>query len=279
MCMDLPLGQELPSRVKLTAWRVLAMTAVRTGLTDIMQLPGNAVLMYHSVGEPYGNPCGTVSPARLQNDLSYVRDRFQIVDLPDVLESGDEPRIAVTFDDGYRNFYTDVLPVLEALEVPATLFVISEFVGEDRQNPRSSGLAAGPDEMLTESQMCELAEHDLVTLGNHTATHPSLPELGADELEAEIVGAQKSLEERYGIDITRFCYPGGKYDSRSRNRVSETHRLGVGVSRGFLEPPVDPVRKATIPRINGARSPSVVRWEVSGLGEAVRQRYRQIAHG
>jgi peptidoglycan/xylan/chitin deacetylase (PgdA/CDA1 family) len=203
-------------------------------------------------------------------------ERFHVVDLPEVLASDDEPRLAVTFDDGYRNFFTEALPVLESLGVPTTLFVVTELVGADRRDPRDVGLSAGPDEMLTDEQMRELADHDLVTLGNHTATHPSLPDLDDERLHREIVDARQSLARRYGVDVTRFCYPGGKYDRRVRQVVGRTHDVGVGVSRGFVEPPVSQWKTTALPRINAARATSVVRWETSGLGESLRQRYRRL---
>lgn len=258
------------------AWRGVAEAAVRTGLADAVSPRGNAVLMYHSVGEPYGNPRGSLSASRLRADLAYLRERYRLVDLPEVLAAGDRPRLAVTFDDGYRNFVTEALPVLESLDVPATLFVVADLVGANRRDPREYGFAADRDRMLSEAQTRAVADHDLVALGNHTATHPSLPDLDGDRLRREVVGAREALERRYGVDVTRFCYPGGKHDRRTRRLVGRTHEVGVGVSRGLIDPPVSADRAAALPRVNGARARSVVRWEVSGLGEAVRRRYRRF---
>ncbi len=262
--------------VKLGAWRVVAEAAVRTELADVVSSQGNAVLMYHSVGEPYGNPRGPLSASRLRDDLTYLRERFHIVDLPEVLESGDAPRLAVTFDDGYRNFFTQALPVLESLDVPATLFVVTDLVGANQHDPREYGFEIDRNRMLSEAQMRAVADHDLVTLGNHTATHPSLPDIDRDSLHREVVGAREALERRYGVDATRFCYPGGKYDPQTRRLVGQTHEIGVGVSRGLIDPPLSAERTATLPRVNGARARSIVRWEVSGLGEAIRRRYHRF---
>ncbi len=45
---------------------------------------------------------------------------------------GDRPRAALTFDDGYRNNLTVVLPLLEELDASAAVFVITGYVGTDR---------------------------------------------------------------------------------------------------------------------------------------------------
>lgn len=87
----------------------------------------DGIVDYHAVGDPGG--FGNVSCERLRRDLRYLTDRYDVVDLPAVLERGDRPRVALTFDDGYQNFYEKVFPVLQALEIPATLFVPVAFVG------------------------------------------------------------------------------------------------------------------------------------------------------
>ncbi len=78
-----------------------------------------------------------VEAASLHAHLSHLGERFQFVDLHDLLRPNRacwplRPSVAVTFDDGYRCCYTDALPVLQRLGVPATVFVVTEFVDTGR---------------------------------------------------------------------------------------------------------------------------------------------------
>lgn len=270
----------LPARtgetVKLSAWRLLAAAATASGATKLGTPPGNAVLMYHSVGGPHGNPRGTFPTARLRADLTALGAMYRIVDLPAVLEPSTRPRLAVTFDDGYRDFATEALPVLEELDVPTTLFVVSSIVSPSGCDPEAISLTAGQDEMLSGEEIRELVDHSLVTIGNHTVSHAALPKLGEEDLHREVVGAKEALERQFGIEVERFCYPGGKVNERSRSLVRHTHDLGVGVKRGLIDPPVDDETTSALPRIDGARSAAEVRWETSKLGETLRRQYSRF---
>lgn len=94
-------------------------------------MPSNArrVLIYHGVTRTGDRRFNTrfVSAARLAADLAMLAavPGLRFVPLEDLFDQPDAagPRVAVTFDDGYRNFLTHALPVLSAAKVPATLYV------------------------------------------------------------------------------------------------------------------------------------------------------------
>jgi peptidoglycan/xylan/chitin deacetylase (PgdA/CDA1 family) len=93
------------------------------------------ILIYHRVAEPATDPWGiAVSPdnfaAHMEVARTYAVPRTQ-GDFADRLDAatGPERSIVVTFDDGYADNLT-ALPILEANEVPATVFVVSGAVGK-----------------------------------------------------------------------------------------------------------------------------------------------------
>jgi peptidoglycan/xylan/chitin deacetylase (PgdA/CDA1 family) len=135
--------------------------------------------------------------------------------------------------------------------------------------------AAANVETMDHADVSALVDDDLVTIGNHTRTHPNLQTLDDDrDLVDEIVGAKRSLEDRFDVEVTRFCYPGGRFDERSVRCVREAHEIAVTVDRGLLrDSTVDPM---LVPRIDGSQARSVVEWELSDLGDGVRQFYNAV---
>ncbi len=101
------------------------------------------VLMYHRI-LPSGNdqpffvqPGMFVSTASFERQVAFLKDRFRVVfleELVDKILNGVEisEHCAITFDDGWRDNYTDAFPVLEKYGVPATIFLTTGFVGTDR---------------------------------------------------------------------------------------------------------------------------------------------------
>ncbi len=106
--------------------------------------------------------------------------------------------IVLTFDDGYRDFYTDVYPILKKYHVKATAFVISGFVGY-------------PNNMFA-WQIKQLAREGLVEIGAHTVDHAWLKGMQQKELVYEINQSKKTLEYVTGKRIVSFAYPYGVFD-------------------------------------------------------------------
>lgn len=239
----------------LSMWRCVAFVGHHAGVDRLCDDVTNRVLRYHSIGGGYYDD---ISPGYFREQLDYLTNAFEVVDLPAILEPGDRKRVAITFDDGYRDFYTNVLPILREYDTPATVFVPVRAV----EVPEFSHTEQFDCEYMGLPQLRELVASDLVTVGNHTVTHPRLRGLSEDTLETEIAGAKARLEDLLGTDVDRFCYPFSGFDDRATALVRETHEIGVA-SRGRVEgvtPETDP---ATVPRINGPNPLYELRWDLS----------------
>jgi peptidoglycan/xylan/chitin deacetylase (PgdA/CDA1 family) len=249
------------------AWRGLARFDAAVGVSRFFPDSSNVVLRYHSVG---GSGYGDVSPARLREDLAFLTDRYDVMDVPAVVEgAGDRTKqVAITFDDGFETFYSEVVPVLEEFAVPATVFVIADAVTQPgfRHDPPEA-----VDSYMKASQLRDLVDHQYVTVGNHTASHPRLSTVPDREtLTAEIVGARRRLGELLETDVTRFSYPYGDYDERSRAVVRDSHDYAVTVDGGHVSAHADP---HLLPREDGALAPELVRWRVTGLAGTLRRTF------
>lgn len=96
------------------------------------------VLMYHRIAEPGSDPWDmAVSPDNFAAHLDVLKRYgacLPLADFAERLSSSDRPRrmIAITFDDGYCDNNLAAAPILEAHDVPATIFVVSGTVGAGR---------------------------------------------------------------------------------------------------------------------------------------------------
>lgn len=242
-----------------------------TGFGHVAGTRRNGVLMYHGVGdrETEGGFFGSVSSERFRADLEHFAAGFEFVALADVFEGGETGQIAVTFDDGLSSVYSEVLPILREFDAPATVFVTPAFVGDRNRDliaKRHRVDVDGPI-MLTDDELAALASDPLVTVGNHTLTHPNLAEVESDErLHAEIVGARDRLEDRYDTVVDSFSYPYGTYSERAREVVETSHDVSVTTTPFPVDPPAD---GHALPRLRAHEPRRRLLWQLSPLGEAL----------
>ncbi|WP_242343902.1 polysaccharide deacetylase family protein [Anaeromyxobacter terrae] len=118
---------------------------------------------------------------------------------------------ALTFDDGYRDNYTDALPVLKDLGCQATFFLAADYIGANRPFPWDVGRFAwvGPaDYAMDEREVGALVDAGM-SLGSHTCSHPLLATLDAPRVWHEVEQSKVTLERRFGVSVRTFCYPAG----------------------------------------------------------------------
>jgi len=100
------------------------------------------ILMYHRVAvdrKRCSNLC--VSPAHFRQHMRYLAEGpYRVVSLAELaayLERGEPTEtasVAVTFDDGYRDVFTQAFRVLQEYRIPATVFLTPSFL-DSQQTP------------------------------------------------------------------------------------------------------------------------------------------------
>lgn len=161
-----------------------------------------------------------VGSAEFEKILKSLRaNKYQTVfagEMAAYLKRGARPPdnwVALTFDDGYRDFYTHALPLLEKYQAKATIFIITGVKGSA---------------YLTPEQIKEIDQSGLVEIGSHSVTHPMLAKLSPERQSAELSDSKAYLEKLLREDITLICYPYGDY-----NAAVERIAQRVGYSFGF----------------------------------------------
>ena len=173
------------------------------------------VLTYHRILPveylhlPLLQPGMMTTPERLKEHIEELAPHVKFVHLDEWIERARTRRplpqtaCALTFDDGWRDFFDHALPILQDRGVPATLFVISDVIGTrrllwpDRLARVVWNGGRGPTQ-----EMLFLPEFDwLHTLGRHyiSATRPPTQEQ-IDHLITKAKGfSDLDMEERLGF--------------------------------------------------------------------------------
>ena len=303
--------------LKRIAKRTLIHAAARVApITWKWRRPGSlVVLMYHRV-LPKDSPVRVreepgmyVSPETLDLHLTELKRRFELVHLDEWLRRAREglplPRLAcaITFDDGWRDNHEFALPVLVKHNAPATIFLVSSYIGtaqrfwpnrlmslldkafagpgsvdfpeplrgivepvlmqarrrgvlladdvdrviqgakglreeQIRSLVKEAGTSCGDPtedaEILSRSEVAQMAATGLVRFGSHTMTHLRLGgRIASQELEREIAGSRSQLLDILGQDIDLFCYPNGEISPEALDSVRRNYLGAVTTRRGW----------------------------------------------
>jgi len=109
------------------------------------------ILCYHRVGTEGIPFYSTQSPDLFEAQMRFLRKHYRIVSLNELLrELGDpgrqDPAVAVTFDDGYRDVYNYAFPILRRYHIPATVYLTAGCI--------ESGEVAWYDRIFLALQVC-----------------------------------------------------------------------------------------------------------------------------
>jgi peptidoglycan/xylan/chitin deacetylase (PgdA/CDA1 family) len=129
-----------------------------------------------------------------------------------------ERPVVLTFDDGFADFYTEAMPVLQRSGFTATLYITTGYVG--RTSRWLQPLGEGERPILTWSQIAEINAGG-IECGAHSSSHPQLDTLSPAAAQEEITSSKCLLEQRLGQQVSTFAYPYGYYDHKVRKIVQQ----------------------------------------------------------
>lgn len=170
------------------------------------------VLMYHNVDQNWRESKLSVSPQSFRRQMEFlVRNKYNIVSLHKLkqLQSCNKPiprkTVAITFDDGYENNYTNAFGVLKEYNIPAAIFVVLNKIGR-------SGY-------LTWPQVEEMTKNN-IEIGSHTLSECYLPDIKDEaQLKREIYDSRRMLKERIPEAGDFIAYCSGGFNENIRQIV------------------------------------------------------------
>ncbi|MFZ3091291.1 MAG: polysaccharide deacetylase family protein [Nitrospirota bacterium] len=180
------------------------------------------ILMYHGISKSPKFNC--VTQSLLREQISWLKEKYFVVPLNTLIESLDSDSFmahsnlaSITFDDGYNSFAELALPVLQALNCHATVFIPSGKAGSCNDWEENS------DEFYKMKIMSYEAIRQLpiesVEIGSHGISHIALNRLSFREIERELVESSLEIEQNISRPVRFFAFPYGVYPFKHRHRL------------------------------------------------------------
>jgi peptidoglycan/xylan/chitin deacetylase (PgdA/CDA1 family)/glycosyltransferase involved in cell wall biosynthesis len=178
------------------------------------------VLMYHKIPDA---PLATkhqvfVTRADFEKHLAYFKaHNFTPITFLDYQEFASGRRslagfprrpIILTFDDGYTDNYTNLLPLMQQYGYRGVLYLLGDF------DVRYNKWDADFDPTEPRADIMDRAQKQAFVaagweIGAHTMSHSKLPELSAAEALVEMQHSKAALETVLDTEIISFAYPYG----------------------------------------------------------------------
>ena len=280
-----------------------------TGLTALARrLSGGAlILCYHNVVDPeaplLGDLAVHLAADRFEAQMRWLREHYDVLPLGTLMDrlaagEADAHLAAVTFDDAYGGVFEYATPILRALDLPATVFVVAQAAedfpafwwdhpatmgpGRPREHLlftlRGDRHAILPDDQypaqLVPPGPYRPAKWEAIRraaaagfeIGSHSCTHRTLTELDEPAIHYEVWLSREILARETGQRPDWFAYPYGIWDQRVREAVAAAgYRGALALDAGLNTASADPF---TLHRVNVPASislPALDAW-VASLG-------------
>jgi peptidoglycan/xylan/chitin deacetylase (PgdA/CDA1 family) len=179
------------------------------------------ILTYHSIDE--SGSVISVAPAVFREQMRYLAEcRVPVTSLDKVLQT--PGAVAITFDDGFRNVAEHALPVLSSYGFPATIFVVTGYVGRRNDWPSQPSRRIPVLELMDARELREAARAN-IHIGAHTVNHPFLTQLPEPDIERELSVSRSAIEDLAGSEASAFAYPYGDTNGHVSKIASRHFKL------------------------------------------------------
>lgn len=181
---------------------------------------GLRILNFHRVSDDHDQLA--ISPEMFARQLELVAELgYRVVDLAtgDLSAAAEEPLIAFTFDDGYRDVVDHAEPLLRERGWTAMVFVVPGTVDKIVDFPWYRARAHPP--VVGWDEMRRVEADGCLRFEPHGLAHRHLPSLTRDEALFEIGRSRERVELELGRPASVFCYAGGYFGPRDEGIVEE----------------------------------------------------------
>jgi peptidoglycan/xylan/chitin deacetylase (PgdA/CDA1 family) len=201
------------------------------------------VLMYHNIVEhEISNASDWITIDLFEQQLLYLQKKgYTFITPKQLLNPKYLPKkpILITFDDGYENVYLLAFPILKKLNIPFTLFLITNFISNKSVRKTNSWDNGNRPKAfhLSKEMIKDMLQTNLLTIGSHSISHIPFNMLSENEINNELGLSKQVLEHEFNQTITLFSYPGGYIGNKEityRLLKKNQYKLAFGAQKNKL---------------------------------------------
>ncbi len=185
------------------------------------------VLLYHKIDLPSADVKirgAFTYPRKFERQISYLKKKgFNFHTAGELIKfyliNGEFPKksVVVTFDDGWKDNYTNALPILKKYGAKATIFLVPSCVGKTTDKVTAEG--EGSREHLSESDILEMSESRVFEFASHSFNHKLFHQISNEEIEFELTESKKYIENLTNKQCSVFAYPAGFFTDYAKKAL------------------------------------------------------------
>lgn len=138
--------------------------------------------------------------------------------------------IIITVDDGYKNNYEVMFPLLKKYKMKAVIFLVSDLKYNEWDVKKFNEEKIM---LMDDFQINDMINSGLIEFGGHTSTHCDFHLIKLDKAINEIKKNKEYLEEKYNIKLVSFAYPYGHLNREVKNIVKDVgYKFAVATDSG-----------------------------------------------
>ena len=196
---------------------------IRDQIVTVLSLPRKIPTTINWIRFPYYHHIFDDELFSFKSQLKYFSnygDFISIDDAVDMMNSNqpiDGRYFCITFDDGFKNCITNVMPFFLKFKVPVSFYIPTKYIDSHAEkNAELSQLH--PDKKIQlyfddieflSWKDCQQIVDAGMNIGSHTVNHVTLSSLSATGSEWELSESKKIIEEKLNIECKHFCAPVG----------------------------------------------------------------------
>jgi len=194
------------------------------------------ILTYHNFTEDESSSYN-INIIEFEKQMDYLATHnYSVISLSELLKglrTGQLPPkpIVITIDDGFKSTFTLAYPVLKKYNLPATLFIYTNFIEKNNGS-------------LTWEEIREMTSHN-IEIGSHTLSHCNLLKYKKNEnyetylarIRKEIFLSKEILESEIERKVKFFAYPYGAYSSTIKDLAIQAGYEGIANANSMNNTP------------------------------------------